>query len=78
MEGDVAAKRKSPPGIKVDVPDAFRAALSRHPKARAVFEAFPPSHQRAYVEYVVEAKRPETRARRIEKSLAAMVARAKR
>lgn len=46
-------------------PDDLRAALAAEPKAVATFEAFPPSCRREYVEWVVEAKRPETRARRI-------------
>jgi len=49
----------------VQVPEDLDAALRRSAKARAAFEAFPPSHRREYVEWVVEAKRDETRRRRI-------------
>lgn len=54
----------------VEVPDFFLEALKKHPKALAVFEAFSPSHKREYVEYVTEAKREDTRARRLETTIA--------
>jgi len=46
-------------------PPEFMAALRKNRKALASFEAFAPSHQREYVEWIVEAKQDETRARRI-------------
>jgi uncharacterized protein YdeI (YjbR/CyaY-like superfamily) len=49
----------------VVVPDYFRAALERNRKALATFEAFSPSHQREYVEWVTEAKQETTRERRL-------------
>ncbi len=47
------------------VPPIFMAALRRNKTTLASFEAFPPSHKREYVEWVVEAKQAETRARRL-------------
>ena len=47
------------------VPPDLKRALGRNPRARSAFDAFPPSHRREYVEWIEEAKRPETRARRI-------------
>ena len=41
------------------------AALKENPKARATFEGFTPSKRRDYVEWILEAKRAGTRARRI-------------
>jgi uncharacterized protein YdeI (YjbR/CyaY-like superfamily) len=49
----------------VRVPAYFLAALEKNPKARASFEAFPPSHKREYVEWIDSAKTEETRQRRI-------------
>jgi len=49
----------------VAVPADLLAALRKNAKARQTFEAFPPSHRRAYVEWIVGAKRIETRQRRI-------------
>lgn len=50
----------------VQVPPDLTKALRAHAKARATFEAFPPSHKREYVEWIVEAKTAETRQRRID------------
>ena len=44
---------------------AFAAALAANRKATAGFAAFPPSHRREYVEWIDEARREQTRARRI-------------
>jgi hypothetical protein len=49
----------------VEVPRDFAQALKKNARAAAFFETLPPSHKRAYVEAIVEAKKPETRARRI-------------
>jgi len=50
---------------ELDTPEDLVAALDKSAAARATFDAFPPSCRREYVEWVVEAKRPETRAKRI-------------
>ena len=46
-------------------PEDLRAAIDAEPKAAATFDAFPPGCRREYCEWIVEAKRPETRARRV-------------
>ena len=48
----------------VDVPEDLATAL-REAGARGAFDAMSYSHQREYVQWIDEAKRPETRARRI-------------
>jgi uncharacterized protein YdeI (YjbR/CyaY-like superfamily) len=53
----------------VIIPPDLRRALSKSKRAKAAFDRLPPSHRREYLEYVNEAKRPETRARRIEKTV---------
>lgn len=58
----------------VGVPPELRKAFRRSPAARAVFVKLPPSHQREYVGHITEAKQPETRARRAEKTVAALLA----
>jgi hypothetical protein len=65
------AKKSSPPLV---VPDDFAAALVASPAARAAFDQLPPSHQREHVAAIEEAKRPETRARRIAKAVAMLTA----
>ena len=48
-----------------EVPDDLLAALDAVPPAREFFDAMPPGARRQYVWYVISAKRPDTRARRI-------------
>ena len=49
----------------LEVPDDLRAALDADPRVRAAFDALAYSHRKEHVRAVTEAKRPETRARRI-------------
>jgi len=53
----------------VEVPEKLAQALTDHPAARAAAESLPPSHQREYVEYVTEAKKPSTRTARSGKAI---------
>jgi len=63
-EGIAAPRRKSPrPALKT--PDDLAAALKKNRKAAATYAAFSPSCQREYVEWILEAKRDETRAKRV-------------
>jgi hypothetical protein len=48
----------------VDPPPELAASLGGSAAARKVFQGLSFSHQKAYAEWVAEAKRPETRARR--------------
>ena len=50
---------------RLDMPTDFAAALAQVRAARQHYDAFPPGKQRDYLEWVLEAKREETRARRI-------------
>jgi uncharacterized protein YdeI (YjbR/CyaY-like superfamily) len=54
---------------KLIVPVYFRAALSRNKKAQAAFEKFSYSHRKEYVTWITEAKREETREKRIKTAL---------
>jgi uncharacterized protein YdeI (YjbR/CyaY-like superfamily) len=49
----------------LNTPSEFKAALQRNKKAAAAFAAFSPSCKREYVEWIAEAKRQETRDKRI-------------
>jgi Bacteriocin-protection, YdeI or OmpD-Associated/Domain of unknown function (DUF1905) len=53
----------------VPVPDDLRAALAGDDTARSYFEELPYSHRKEYVDWITEAKRAETRARRIAKAV---------
>lgn len=48
-----------------EVPADFAGALRANPAALATFEGFAPSHRRDYLDWILDAKREETRARRI-------------
>lgn len=54
----------------VEIPEDFAAALAADPSASAAFEALPYSHRKEHVRAIVEAKRPETRVRRIAAAIA--------
>ena len=53
----------------VTVPIYFKTALRKNAKARAAFDAFPPSHKREYVDWIASAKTDETRQRRLDTAL---------
>ncbi len=56
------AARPRPVRVPADLARALRASRA----AKAQFDAWPPSHRRQLMRYVTDAKRAETRARRIE------------
>jgi uncharacterized protein YdeI (YjbR/CyaY-like superfamily) len=56
------AKTKKP---AVKMTKEFGAALKKNKKATTAFAAFTPSCKREYVEWIADAKRPETRDKRI-------------
>lgn len=59
------ARARAAPKSEAEVPAEFAEALAGDPAARATFDGFPPGARREYCEWVAEAKRPETRARRV-------------
>jgi uncharacterized protein YdeI (YjbR/CyaY-like superfamily) len=63
----IAARQRvvKPAKPPVKAPADFAAALKKSKKAAAVFAAFSPSCKREYVDWIVDAKREETRAKRI-------------
>jgi uncharacterized protein YdeI (YjbR/CyaY-like superfamily) len=72
-EAGIKAPRSKPKARKaVVVPDYFLAALKQNKRVLAVFENFSPSHKREYVEWITEAKREETRTKRIKAAIKLM------
>jgi uncharacterized protein YdeI (YjbR/CyaY-like superfamily) len=55
--------------IPTTPPPDLAAALKKNAKARATFDGFSPSHRREYIEWVGEAKREETRQRRLAQAI---------
>lgn len=60
---------QSVPGDVSSLPDDLWDALRRNDTARVQFEAFPPSSRRLILEWIVTAKKPETRQRRIARTV---------
>lgn len=54
---------------EAEMPAALAAALAGDAQANATFRDFPPSCRREYCEWIGEAKRPETRAKRIAEAI---------
>jgi uncharacterized protein YdeI (YjbR/CyaY-like superfamily) len=52
----------------LEIPKDLAAAFRRHAGSKRNFEAFPPSARRAILEWIDQAKRPETRAKRVEQT----------
>ena len=63
--GPKAASRRKPPRPAPELPADFARALKASEAAADTFHGFAPSHRREYVEWILEAKRDETRAKRI-------------
>jgi uncharacterized protein YdeI (YjbR/CyaY-like superfamily) len=63
--GTRPARPKGAPKPEPETPPELETALAANPVARAAFDSFPPGGRREYVEWVAEAKRPETRDKRI-------------
>ncbi|MEJ2759331.1 MAG: YdeI/OmpD-associated family protein [Anaerolineales bacterium] len=57
------------PELDFTIPDAFAQALEQNPQARETFESLAPTYQKQYLAWIITAKRPETKARRIEESV---------
>lgn len=53
---------------RLEEPDDLRTALDRVPRARAHWDAFPPSTRRAILDWIGNARRPQTRATRVDES----------
>lgn len=51
-----------------DIPDDFAAALKKAGVAE-FFDAYPPSHKREHLRVIADAKKPETRTRRIQSAV---------
>ena len=62
---------------KTKIPSDLATGLAKANGAAAKFAAMPASHQKEWLRVIEGAKKPQTRARRIENAVKAMKARAK-
>jgi hypothetical protein len=54
---------------EVEVPEPLAAALAADPQARAAFESMAFTHRKEYARWITEAKREETRQRRVQQAV---------
>lgn len=66
----VPRRTKAAPKREPAVPPSLARALARNGAARRAFAASSPSHRREYVEWIADAKREETRQRRVAQAVA--------
>jgi len=69
QDGIKVKRPKAKPRPVLAVPADLAKALAKSRKAKAAFEAFAPSQRREYIEWLLEARREETRQRRLETAL---------
>jgi uncharacterized protein YdeI (YjbR/CyaY-like superfamily) len=60
-------ERNTPRG-EIPVPHDLQIELHDDPEAAAASAALPPAHQREYIDWIISARRPETRMRRVEET----------
>ena len=53
----------------VEVPDDLAALLAQHPEAQAAYEKLSYTHRKEYVQWINDAKKPETRVNRLTKTI---------
>jgi hypothetical protein len=61
----------------VQIPPDLRDAFTRNPQAEVYWDTLSYTHRREYVRYIEEPKRPETRLRRLEKTVVMLLDRIK-
>lgn len=59
------AAKTARPAKRLAVPAELVKALKGNARARATFAKFPPGHRREYVQWITDAKREETRRKRV-------------
>ena len=68
-EDGVKAPRDKHKKAPFSVPQDLRAALDANAAASAAFDGFPPGQQREYVDWISDAKRDETRSKRLAQAI---------
>ena len=63
--GEKAPRPVKHPKPALETPPDLLEALAANEAARATFDDFPPSARRDYLDWLADAKRPETRAKRL-------------
>ncbi len=69
IDSGVAGATGRKPRPSLPLPDDLAKAMRGNQAARKVWDDFTPGKQRDYAEWITSAKRPETRARRVEQAV---------
>ncbi|MBJ6980898.1 YdeI/OmpD-associated family protein [Luteimonas sp. MC1572] len=69
VEAGGAARAVSAPKPPPSLPDDLAAAMATNAASQRTWDGFPPGKRREYAEWITEAKRDETRARRVAQSV---------
>lgn len=77
-EGTALPRKKAQKRAPIPMHPELKRALATTTRAKATFDALAPSHQREYLEWITEAKKDDTRARRIEQTVEWLTAGKKR
>jgi len=64
-----AVRKSTTPKPLPEAPADLAAALKKNARAKATFDAFPPGQKREYIEWLIEAKREETRQKRLAQAI---------
>ena len=70
--GQKPARAAKAPKPEAQIPPELAEGLAGDAEATATFKGFPPGQRREYCEWIAEAKRPETRAKRAAEAVAWM------
>jgi uncharacterized protein YdeI (YjbR/CyaY-like superfamily) len=62
-------RRPKPAKERVDIPTELGAALKKNKLAAKAFERFSPSCKREYAEWIADAKKPETKQKRLKQAI---------
>jgi uncharacterized protein YdeI (YjbR/CyaY-like superfamily) len=68
-DAGVIVKRPKTAKPEAKVPKELAAALEKNRKASSVFANFPPGQRREYCDWIGEAKREETKAKRVAQAI---------
>ena len=64
-----AVRKSATPKPPPEAPADLAAALKKNAGAKATFDAFPPGQKREYIDWLIEAKREETRQKRLTQAI---------
>ena len=53
----------------VELPDDFKKALKKNPKAQKAYDSFAYSYQKEYARWITSAKKPDTREKRLKEAI---------